>query len=308
MSESISAKRSRAESLILWAGWASVSVATLLFLAKIFAWFWTGSVGVLASLVDSMLDLFASGINLLAIRYAMLPPDREHRFGHGKAEALAGLGQAIFIASSSVFLLMFAIERIIHPELIESPEVGTSVIAFSIVMTLVLVSFQRYVVGQTGSVAIKADSIHYTSDLLTNLGVLLGLTLYYRGWLYSDQIIGLVIAAYILYSALRIGYRSVQLLLDHALPEEMQARIVALALAEDGVIEVHELRTRESGRVRFIQLHLVMDGALSLSDAHEVGSRVEAKLHQEFENLDVLIHHDPHTKRLNDPFLPDAGA
>lgn len=292
-------ERSAAEKLILIAGWASMAVALILLIAKLSAWFWTGSVGVLAALVDSLLDLLASGINMLAIRYAMVPPDDEHRFGHGKAEALAGLGQAIFISSSALFLFIFSIERIINPEIIESLSIGTSVIGFSIILTSILVMFQRYVVRKTGSVAIKADSLHYAADFLSNGGVLLGLVLYYYGWLYSDPVIALLISMFILKSAYDIGNESVQLLLDRELPEDEQRNILDVVASHTDVIEVHDLRTRQSGRTKFVQLHLVMAGQLSLFDAHVLSDAVEADIRALFEDVDIIIHQDPHTEAVS---------
>lgn len=284
------------ERLIMWAARASVFVAVILLSTKVFAWLWTGSVGVLASLVDSLLDVLASGLNMVAIRYAMVPPDDEHRFGHGKAEALAGLAQATFIASSALFLLMFSIERIVHPELIESIDIGVGVLSFSLVLTVVLVLFQRWVVRKTGSVAIEADSLHYASDVFSNLGVLLGLALFYFGWLYADPVIALIIALVIMKSAVSIMVKSVNLLMDRELPEEEQSIILGIAEKHEKVLDVHELRTRLSGRTKFIQLHLVMDGNLSLIEAHRVADEVEAEIRAAFDNVDVLIHQDPHTE------------
>ena len=292
-----SGTRTRAERLILLAGWASISVAVTLLLAKLVAWFMTGSVGVLAALVDSLLDLLASVINLIAIRYAMVPPDDEHKFGHGKAEALAGLGQSTFIASSALFLFVFSVERIVNPELIVELTLGSAVMGLSLILTALLVSFQRYVVNKTGSVAIKADSLHYSADFLSNSGVLLGLALYYWGWLYADPIIALLIAVFIFKSALEIGHESVQLLLDRELPMSEQEKIDEIAASYPGVIEVHDIRTRRSGPTKFIQLHLVMDGNMTLSAAHALSDEVESALRAEFEGADILIHQDPHTER-----------
>lgn len=281
--------------LIIWATRASVGVAVSLLILKLYAWFATGSMGVLAALVDSLLDLCASLVNMVAVRYAMVPPDDDHRFGHGKAEALAGLGQATFIASSALFLIIYTVERIVHPEIIESVEVGTSIIVISIVMTGILVLFQRYVVKVSGSVAIKADSLHYTSDLITNAGILLGLALYVAGWLYADPVIALLIGAYILKCAIEIGYESVQLLLDRELSEEDLKTIVDIANKPKEVIEIHDLRTRQSGRTKFIQFHLVLNGELALNEAHRISDRVENELNQAFPGADILIHQDPHT-------------
>lgn len=287
----------KSEQLVIWATRASVLVALVLLSMKFYAWIVTGSMGVLASLVDSLLDLCASVVNLLAVRYAMEPPDKEHRFGHGKAEALAGLGQSVFIASSAIFLIIYTIERLINPRLIESPEVGTWVITASLFITFLLVSYQRYVVKVTNSVAIKADSLHYSADFLTNIGILIGLGLYYLGWLYADPIIALLIGLYIFKSALSIAYDSVQLLLDRELPSEEQQTILDTVLSHPFVIEVHDLRTRQSGQTKFIQFHVVLNGQISLLKAHELSDQVKDSIEAVFPAADILIHQDPHTKR-----------
>lgn len=285
----------RASELVVWASRASVAVAITLLVMKLYAWFLTGSMGVLAALVDSLLDLCASLVNMFAVRYALAPPDDEHRFGHGKAEALAGLGQSTFIASSAIFLIIYTIERIVHPEIIESVEVGTWVILASIIITFFLVAFQRYVVKHTGSVAIKADSLHYASDLITNAGILLGLLLYYSGWLYADPVIALLIGFYILKCAFEIGHESIQLLLDRELPEDEKQLIIDIATRNPEVIEIHDLRTRQSGRTKFIQFHLVVNGEFSLNKAHMMSDEVELELNKAFPGADILIHQDPHT-------------
>ena len=286
----------KAERLIILATRASVAVAFILLVIKIYAWLATGSMGVLAALVDSLLDLGASLINMFAVRYALVPADEDHRFGHGKAEALAGLGQAAFIVSSALFLIIYTLERIVHPELLESFDVGVSVIGISMIITFFLVAFQRHVVKATGSIAVKADSVHYASDLITNAGILVGLGLYYFGWLYSDPIIGLLIGIYILKCALEIGYESVQLLLDRELPKEEQDLIHQLATKHPSVIEVHDVRTRQSGQTKFIQLHLVLDGNLTLRDAHSLSDEVDKNIREEFQYADILIHQDPDTE------------
>lgn len=253
--------------------------------------------GILAALVDSLLDLCASLINMLAVKYAMEPADDEHRFGHGKAEALAGLGQATFISSSAIFLVIYTIERVINPELIESPEIGTSVMLISLFVTFLLVSYQRYVVKVTGSVAIKADSLHYSADFMTNIGILVGLALYYLGWLYADPIIAMLIGAYIFKSALEIAYESVQLLLDRELPEEDKKKILDIALSHPFVIEVHDLRTRQSGQTKFIQFHAVLNGTITLFEAHKLTDQLHHSVAAAFPEADIIIHQDPHTER-----------
>ncbi len=287
--------RTKSEQLIIWATRASVAVASTLLILKVYAWLVTGSVGVLAALVDSLLDLAASLINMYAVRYALEPADEEHRFGHGKAESLAGLGQAIFIGSSAIFLLMYTLERLFNPELIESPETGTWVMVFSMALTLVLVAYQRYVVSKTNSIAVKADSLHYAVDLVTNASILVGIALYYLGWLYSDPIIALLIGLYILRCSITIGYEAIQLLLDRELPDEDIQEIEKLANEHKDIIEIHDLRTRQSGQTKFIQFHLVMDGNMSLLAAHDLADEVHDKIKKAFPQSDIIIHQDPHT-------------
>jgi ferrous-iron efflux pump FieF len=288
------------EKLILLASWASVVVAIALLCLKIFAWFSTGSIGVLASLVDSLLDLLASLINMFAIRYAMIPADDEHRFGHGKAESLAGLGQAFFISGSALFLVVYSIERLVNPSEVRSLELGSLVIGASIILTFILVMFQRYVAHKTGSLAIKADSLHYASDLLSNTGILVGLVLYQNGVIQADPIIALFIALYILKSAYEIGDEALHHLLDRELPSEEQDEILAIANEPEDVLEVHDLRTRQSGRTKFVQMHVVMHGSTSLLIAHQVADRIEKDIKKKFHDIDVLVHLDPHTEAVND--------
>lgn len=265
----------------------------MLVAAKLGAWLLTGSVSLLASLVDSMMDVLASAVNLAAVRWSLLPPDEEHRFGHGKAEALAGLGQAAFIAGSALFLLFHVLDRLLNPQPLEHLAVGLGIMAFSMVATALLIGFQRYVIRHTGSLAIRADSLHYLSDLLTNAGILLALGLVLAGWAWADPLIGLAVAAYILWSAIRIGLEGVDVLMDRELPEEDQQRVVAIASATPGVLGVHDVRTRQSGMTRFIQLHLELPADLRLAESHALVLRVQAALLDAFPGADVMIHQDP---------------
>lgn len=283
----------RTRRLLLLATRASVLTALVLIAGKAVAWLLTGSVSVLASLVDSMLDAAASIINLLAVRYALAPPDNEHRFGHGKAEALAGLGQATFIAGSSVFLVLQAVERLLHPQPLQDVMVAVAVMLFAIAATAILVQIQRYVIRHTQSTAIRADSLHYLTDLLTNLSTLLALGLAVLGWTGADPLFALGIAAYILYSAWQIGYESVELLMDRELPATEQAQVYTIARSQPLVRGVHDVRTRRSGQTYFIQLHLELDPSLPLVQAHAVADEVYLSLRNAFPNADVLIHEDP---------------
>lgn len=272
---------------------ASVSVASLLIVVKLFAWVRTDSVAVLASLMDSMMDVGASLVNLLAVRYALMPPDREHRFGHGKAESLAGLGQATFIAGSALFLGFHAIDRMRNPRPPEDLLVGISVMVFAIVATLALVMLQRYVIARTGSTAIKADALHYITDLATNVSIIGALLLASFGLPWMDPLFAMGIAVYILYSSVQIGHEAVQALLDRDLGDDVRGQVLALAKAQRGVLGVHDLRTRESGHTWFIQLHLELDGRRSLADAHDTAEEVRLAIESTFPRAEVIIHQDP---------------
>jgi len=204
---------------------ASVATAAILIAGKLVAWAMTGSVSVLASLVDSMMDVAASLINLFAVRYALMPADHEHRFGHGKAESLAGLAQTTFIAGSAVFLILQAFDRLLHPRPLEDVGVGVGVMVFAILATLALLILQRHVIRVTGSTAIRADALHYTTDVLTNASIIIALLLSGYGWPGIDALFALGIAVYILYSAWHIGHEAFQLLMDRELPDEQRQRI-----------------------------------------------------------------------------------
>ncbi len=284
----------KAARLMRGATYASVTTATVLIVVKFGAWLMTGSVAVLSTLVDSLLDVLASLVNLFAVRHALQPADAEHRFGHGKAEPLASLAQAAFISGSAFFLLVEVGDRLIHPQLVVNTAVGIAVMVFSIVMTAVLVGFQRYVIRKTGSVAISADSLHYVGDVLVNAGVFLALVLdRVLGWKVADPLIGAVVAVYILFCAWQIARKALSLLMDRELPDKDRERIHRIALSHPEVRGMHDLRTRSSGPHSFIQLHLEMDPALSLTRAHEISDQVEAKIRAAFEHAEVIIHQDP---------------
>ncbi len=280
--------------LMLLASRAAVAVASVLILVKLAAWLLTDSVAMLSTLVDSLLDVCASLINLFAVRHALQPADQEHRFGHGKAEALAGLGQSAFIAGSAVFLLLAASQRLITPQPLENTAIGIAVMAFSILLTLALVIFQRSVIRRTGSVAIRADSLHYVGDLLTSGAVILAFVLASNlGWAMADPLMGAAIAVYILYNAWQIARSSLDILMDRELPDEDRRRIHDLAVAHPEVVDMHDLRTRSAGQQIFIQLHLEMEPTLSLMQAHEIADSVETEIRQAFPDAEVLIHQDP---------------
>ena len=280
--------------LMRWATYASVSTAIILIFAKIIAWFMTDSVSIMATLLDSSLDVLASVINLIAVRHALQPADNEHRFGHGKAEALSGIGQALFIGGSAGFLLLQATGRIINPQaMITEIEVGVGVMIFSIAATLLLLSFQKYVVTKTGSTAIKADALHYKTDLLVNGSVIIALFLTASGWSYFDAIFGIGIAIFILYSAWQIVKEAIDLLMDHEIDDQEREKIRDIVIEHEQVLGYHDLRTRRSGTRVFVQLHLELDAEQTLASAHEIADTIEKRIAALFDDAEVLIHEDP---------------
>jgi len=276
------------------ATYSSVAVAAVLIAVKFAAWLETGSVSLLSSLVDSLLDAVASLVNLVAVRHAMSPADREHRFGHGKAEPLAVLGQSAFITGSAMLLLAEAVRRLIWPVSVENPRAGIVVMVFSIVVTIGLVSYQRHVVRRTGSIAISADELHYRSDVVLNVSVIAALVL---GSIFDvpllDPLFGAAIGIWIVYSAVRLARLSLFQLMDHELPDEEREKIRGIAQSHPDVVAAHDLRTRVAGPTAFIQMHIEMDGGLSLIRAHEISDEVEAELRAAYPNVEVIIHQDP---------------
>lgn len=275
------------------ATYASLTTALSLVAAKLVAWAYSDSVSLLATLIDSTLDVLASLITLFAVRHALTPADSEHRFGHGKAEALGGLGQAAFIAGSAGFLILEAGRRLLVPHPVEATGIGIAVMLFSIVVTTLLLWFQRYVVSQTGSMAITADALHYRTDLLVNVSVIAALWLSARGWQWFDPILALAIAVYILMSVKAILHRSLDHLMDRELPAEDRVLIGSIVEGHPDVLGMHDLRTRQSGADTFIQLHLELADNLSLLQAHRISDEVEALLQARFETAQLIIHTDP---------------
>ncbi len=277
------------------ATYASVLVALMLIVSKIIAWKLTGSVGILSSLADSCLDMIASTANLFAVRHAMHPPDKEHRFGHGKIEALSALGQASIIVVSVMYVLYEACEHLSHTPTITEPGVGMIVMIVSIILTTGLVFFQTYVVNRTHSIAITADSMHYRADLLLNIGVLgvLVITYYIQNLRWLDPIVGIAIALYILYTSWAIGAKAVDILLDRELSDKTRKKIIESILSHKEVKGYHDLRTRSCGLSSFIQVHIELEGALSLHATHKISDKVEDALLELFHNAQVLIHQDP---------------
>jgi ferrous-iron efflux pump FieF len=276
------------------ATYASVAAAALLIAVKFAAWLETGSVALLSSLIDSLLDILASIVNLIAVRHAVSPADREHRFGHGKAEPLAVLGQSAFITGSALLLLAEAARRLIHPAAVENPPAGIAVMIFSIAVTVALVLYQRHVVRRTGSIAISADELHYRSDVILNGSVIAALVLAgLFGLRILDPLFGAAIGIWIVYSAVCLARLSLTQLMDRELPDDEREKIRAIAQGHPQVAAAHDLRTRVAGPTAFIQIHIEMDGDMSLIRAHEISDEVEARLRAAYPHAEIIIHQDP---------------
>lgn len=272
---------------------ASVAVASLLIVTKAIAWWLSGSISMLAGLTDSLLDGVTSFLNLLAVHYALRPADEDHRYGHGKAESLAGMAQALFIGVSAVLIAFQAFDRLKHPEPVNAPWISIAVIVFSLVMTVGLLILQHRVIKATGSNAVRADSLHYRSDLMLNGSILVALVFAAVGFSQLDAWFGLGIAVYILWSAFQIARESFSVLMDEELPTDVSENMLALACAVPGVLGAHDLRTRISGNIWFVQLHLELPGQLSLLDAHTLSDQVAAAIENAYPRAEVLVHADP---------------
>jgi len=280
--------------LVQRAAMASVSTALVIAALKLAGALVTGSVALLASLTDSVADLAASAITLLSVRIAAQPPDREHRFGHGKAEALAALAQGALVAGATLLLAVEAARRLLEPRPPDVPGMGVFVMLASMALTVALVAYQRRVVRRTGSRAIEADSLHYRTDLLSNGVVLVALAAMEAempAWI--DPLVALGVAAWLFYGCWRIVQGAVDELMDRELPGEVRTRILEAVRAFPQVQGVHDLRTRRSGHVVFIEMHAEFDPDMRLADAHAVTERIEAAVRRELPGAVVVIHQEP---------------
>jgi len=273
---------------------ASVSVSLFLVAIKTFAYFTSHSVAMLASLADSALDLFTAGLNLFAIHEALAPADEGHRFGHGKAEPLAGLAQGAFITASAMFLVIQAVQRLINPQPIDHGLEALLVMLTSIAMAIGLILYERSVIRRTGSLVVSADQTHYLGDLATNIGVVIAIFLsVVLGWERADPIIALVVAAVLVGSAWLVFRKCLDQLMDHELPDADREKIMAIVCAHPQVKSMHDLRTRAAGLYTFIQVHIELDPDMPLAEAHAVSDEVEHALCTAFDKAEVIIHQDP---------------
>ena len=272
----------------------SVCVSVFLIAIKLGAYFLSHSVSVLAALADSGLDLFAASLNLVAIRSALTPADEEHRFGHGKAEPLAGLAQGAFIAASALFLVVQSINRFIEPEPVEQGSIALAVMIVSLFAAIGIVIYQRRVVAKTGSIAIGADSMQFIGDIATTAGVIVAIILSAGlKWEKADPIIAMLVALALVWSAWGVFRQSYDQLMDRELADEDRAKIKAIVRAHPDVRSLHDLRTRAAGIHAFIQFHIELDPQMNLQRAHEVSDAVETEVCKAFPNAEVIIHQDP---------------
>lgn len=268
----------------------AVVVSVSLVLLKLVAWNMTKSVSVQASMLDSMLDALTSFINFFALRYSLQPADAEHRWGHGKAEALAGFTQGVFIALFTCFLIFSIIYRLFYPEPLSPSLVGIGIVAFGGFMTLSLVSWQKYVVRKTGSLIIQADSVHYETDLFSNFGILLSLYVSMKfNFVYVDFMVGVLIATYLITTVWKILWSSIDVLMDKELDLAIKQRIIELALAHPDVEEVNDMRTRSGGTRRFVQFALKFKKIQRVEDIEKITQTIYANIHAVFPDMDITI-------------------
>lgn len=279
--------------LIKRAAIASIATAVILLLAKAGAWAASDSASVLSSMLDSLMDIAASVINFFAIRYALMPADDDHPFGHTKAEGLAALMQSAFIFGSATMLLLHVLDRMVEPQALHAVPESIGVMVFSTIATIALVGYQRFVWKKTGSLAVKADSAHYVGDILTSIAVVVALLGTYWELYWLDPLVALLIALVLLYGVIGIAKDALVVLMDKALEPEDEADLVKLIEETDGAHGYHDLRTRQSGVMQFIQFHLELDGAQQLRQAHDIGDALEQRIRERFPRAEVLIHHDP---------------
>jgi len=272
----------------------SVATAAILIVVKAAAWMASGSVALLASLADSGLDLVASLITFYAVRYAAVPPDAEHRFGHGKAEAFSSLVQGGLVFASAALVGQEAISHILSPEPVRAGGWALGVMGLSMVMTLALIQAQTAVLRKTSSVAVSGDRAHYAADLAGNAAAIIGIAAAsFLKLPVLDAVAGLLVALWLLWGAIGVFREASRQLMDHELPDEDRDRIKALMLADPGVRDVHQLRTRASGPYIHIQMHADLDPDLSLEAAHQIMVAAENRVLEAFPSADIIIHPDP---------------
>ncbi len=281
--------------LSFYAGYAAIFIVSILILTKTYAYHQSDSVSILSSLIDSIMDSIVSIMALASIHYASKPADKEHRWGHGKMEAVSALFQAAIITGGGAFLVFEAINRMFNPVEVTHHLVGIYVMILSIVLSVILVMIQRYAVSKTGSLAVEADSVHYGSDVAINAGTIaiLGFGVY-GAPLWLDPLFAIFVAFFMAYIARGIAFKSLDMLLDRELPDDDRAQIIAVIEDNDKVLGWHDLRTRLNGSCYVISFDIEADPDMTLFDAHEIAHELEHSIVEIYKNAEILIHIDPH--------------
>ena len=278
----------------------SVSLAVALCFLKIFGSIYTGSLAILSSLIDSLADVFASSLSFVAIKFSTRPASLEHRYGYGRAESISALAQAAFIAGSGLFVMYDGITRIINPAPLEQTDFGIMVMAISLLATLALIAFQKYVTKKTASPAIKADSAHYTVDVLTNLSIIISLLVVkFLGINWFDILTAFVISAYLIFNAYKLAAEAVSALTDRELSPEIRQKVIDIVNNSEGIKGYHDFRSRDLGGTYFFEIHLELDGNLTLNITHQLTDKVEEAIKRQFPEAQVIIHQDPYGLREN---------
>ena len=278
--------------LLKRAPYFSVVTAMVICIIKSYIWIITDSASLFASLVDSLLDVTSSIINLIALRLALAPPDHNHRFGHNKIEDLAVFGQSIFIAMSGSFALYSSGQHLTRPDAIDNSAIGIYAMVICSILTVLLVIYQSYVIRKTQSHAMKADKLHYMSDLLTNIMVIISLY-FSKSFVQLDALSGIIIACYVIYGSYGLFMKSISNLVDEEFSDEDRHKIIDIISSHEEVLGIHEMKTRYASNKPFIQFHLEMDGSMTLSAVHEISDRIMYEISQKFEGAEVTIHQDP---------------
>lgn len=287
-------ERRRIIPLAMRAALASVATAVLLLALKGYAAWHTGSVAMLGSVADTGLDLLASLVTLYGVKVAAEPADHDHRFGHGKAEALAALFQVVLITGSAIGIAARAIERLSHPQVNEDASLGIGVSLIAIIATFALLAYQRSIIRRTGSVAILADNVHYQSDVLLNVAVVAALVLdQFMNVAGADPVFGIAIALWLAWGAFKASSQAIDMLMDKEWPDEQRAAFIEIAARQPGIRGIHDFRTRRAGTHDFAQFHMEVDRNLTVAAAHDIVESVERRLRDVFPRVEVLIHLDP---------------
>ncbi|WP_341790553.1 cation diffusion facilitator family transporter [Rickettsia endosymbiont of Polydrusus tereticollis] len=279
--------------LIKSASYLSFTIAAIILIIKTYGWFITNSQSILASLIDSMLDISSSFVNLIAIRFAFQPPDYHHRFGHEKVQDLTIFSQSMFFFASALFTCFSSFKSLTDGNSPENIVYGTNIMYLCIFLTVILVLYQTYVIKKTHSEIIKVDKLHYFTDLLTNILVIISINLSSHFW-FIDPLFGIVISLYIFYASYSLFKKAFKNLIDQELPEEDRRKIIEIVNKHKKVKGMHDMKTRYAAHKPFIQCHLELDGNISLYNAHEISDEILLEILKEFPGAEIIIHQDPY--------------